>query len=106
MEKIIHVAGASGFCSQCKEPLVSGGYLVLDGDGAVQAQLCQDCRAVEEITAQKKKQSVNVYKLGGLFKTYYIVTSCKNVFISGQVLTEEEVKRMVENPNIEVTIKY
>jgi hypothetical protein len=107
MDKSVFSNKLNGNCSNCGVSLEKGGFLVIDEKkGVIEKCLCGLCKDVVESTNTKKITLV-VKKLNSFFfKTTYEVISSKNILLDSQIISEEDMKKFLMNPEINIQIKY
>ena len=98
-----------GCCAICKCELGNGGYIYLNSQSSITKLLCPVCRDFEkeEKTTVKKGRLV-VKRLTGLFgwqKGWYEILSARNLIIKDSIIKEQELLKLVDNPNVEVVVK-
>lgn len=107
MDKMIFSNKLNGVCSNCGTSLEKGGFLVVnEKQGVVEKCLCGLCKDTIESTDTKKIKLV-VKKLNSFFfKTAYEVISSQNILLDSQMISEEDMRKFLLNPGINVQIKY
>lgn len=105
--KYLYASSLPGNCHSCGAELSSGGFFIIEESGTVIQQLCPECKEVLELTATTKKSKLTVKKLYGFFSQgYYQLLSTQNLAIFSRIITDEQLKKYIENPNVDVIVKY
>ncbi len=107
--KFVYSQNLKGSCSGCGRNLSEGGFISLNSQGDFVESLCDTCKSAKE-AGEKKKGKIVLKKVTGFLSSFgpnlYEIIASKNYLILDKTLNEGQIKELLDNPDVDVDIKY